>query len=451
MVRAWLAGRALLPIVSAVLATAAQTLPGVDASRAHDLIVLVQSTDQQAAMQAADELVRMGPGIAPSLVGAMKTDLRCQTQWIASTTLDRLGVEAPLVERTFLRVAGGDCLTTTVAQLSFPPRAAVAVIDRVSGIELMAELLRGRDPTAQNRAAIAIGELAERLDPAHPRAIGATPEMVRATEATLPLLREVAMSRANFSIRCAAHDALDRARGVPQETVRARATALLATVRIDCRVTDTMRLEGLEDVISRLDRQPPELAAKTTAALLAAGDGVVPLLQKRLRETDRCRGLALVAGVLAARNVAEADVEAAFVRVAAGTCEGREPFDLTVAQSAANALIARPDGITRLTGWLGDRDVAVRRRAARALAALFERLGMGEASRPGADAALLAAARAALPALMTVAQTERDMATRCEAVRAIQRAQEARDEGLRAEAVAHSQGRTLRCQAPPNP
>lgn len=438
-------------VVCAILITTAQTPPGIDASRIHDLIVLVQSAEPQAAMDAADELVRMGPGVAPSLVQAMKTDQRCQTQWIASSTLDRLGVEAPLVERTYLRVASGGCLTTTVAQLSFPPRAAAAVIDRVSGIELMAELLRGKDLMAQNRAATAVRELARRLDPAHPRPIVATPEIVRATEATLPLLREVAMSRANFSIRCAAHDALDQARGVPQETVRARATALLATVRIDCRVTDTMRQEGLEDVISRLDRQPPELAAKTTTALLAAGDEVVPVLQKRLRETNRCRGLALVAGILAGRNTAEAEVEAAFVRVASGKCDGREPFDLTLAQGAANAFATRPDGVTRLTGWLGDPGGAVRQRAARALASLFERLGMGEASRPGADAAMLAAARAALPALVTLAQTERDMATRCQAVRAIQRAQEARDEGLRAEADAQSQGRTLRCQAPPTP
>jgi hypothetical protein len=61
----------------------------------------------------------------------------------------------------------------------------------------------------------------------------------------------------------------------------------------------------------------------------------------------------------------------------------------------------------------------------------------------------LTAARASLPALVTLAQTERDMAARCEAVRAVQRAQEARDDTLRAEADAQSQGRTLRCQAPP--
>jgi hypothetical protein len=447
---AWLAGRASVLVLGAALTAAAQTPQGVDASRIHDLIVLVASADDQAALDAADELVRMGPGVAPSLVQAMKTDQRCQTQWLASSALGRLGVEAPLVERTSLRVARGTCLAPTLAQLAFRARAAIAVIDRVSGIELMAELLRGQDLTAQNRAATAIRDLATRLDPTHPRHITATPEVLRATEATLPLLRDVATSRANVSIRCAAKDALDQARGVPHDVVRARATALLATVRIDCSVTDTMRRQGIEEVISRLDTQPPELAARTTSALLAApGDDVVPLLQKRLRETSTCRGLALVAGILAGRNVVEAEVEAALARGAGGRCDGREPFDLTLAQSAANAFLARPDGVTRLTGWLGDRDVAVRRRAAHALATLFERLGMGEASRPGAEAALLTAARASLPALVTLAQTERDMAARCEAVRAVQRAQEARDDTLRAEADAQSQGRTLRCQAPP--
>ena len=309
---------------------------------------------------------------------------------LAFATQTPRGVDATLVERTFPRVVRADCLAPTTAQVWLRPRAAFAVIDRVSGIEPM-ELLRGRDLLAQP------------------------------------------------------------ARGVSHDAIRARAAALLATVSIDGGVTDTMRQERLEDVISRLDKQPPELAAKTASALLAAGDEVVPLLQTRLRQTDRCRGLALIAGILAGRNAAEADVEAAFSRVLVGKCQGREPFDLQLAQSVASAFTKRPDGIAKVTTLLADRDVVVRRRAAEAFAGLFERLGQGEHSQAEpADPAILAAARAALEPLVTLAQTERDQQARCQAVRALQRAQEAADAPLRDAAAAATTGRTLRCLASPD-
>jgi len=455
-------GAGLLTGVLAAVSIA-QAPPAVDAIRVRDLLVLIAAPDPSSALDAANELQQMGPAVAPALVEALAKNRTCRVQWLVSGVLRQLQLEPALVETTLVEVARGTCPASSVADLNLQQLAAVAIIDRPRGIALMSELLRGRDDLARRRAAFALDELTERLHPDHPRAIAATPEIVAAASASLTVLRETAVSKAPPAIRCTAFEAIDQARRLPQAAVAARATRLLEDVHVDCGSppettapgggsTNRERRESTEAIIARLDRQPPDQAARTSAILLAApADDVVPLLQKRLRETDACRGLALVAGVLAARHVAEADVDAAFVRVAGGTCEGREPFDLTLAQGAANTLVARPEGVTRVTGWLGDRDVAVRRRAARALAALFERMGMGEASRPGADAPLLAAARAALPALVTAAQTERDMATRCEAVRAIQRAQEARDEGLRAEAAAQSQGRTLRCQAPPTP
>jgi hypothetical protein len=64
---------------------------------------------------------------------------------------------------------------------------------------------------------------------------------------------------------------------------------------------------------------------------------------------------------------------------------------------------------------------------------------------------MLDAARRAIPALLTVATTERDQRARCQAVLALQRAQEAQDPAIRADAEAQTRGRTLRCLAPPNP
>ena len=294
-----------------------------------------------------------------------------------------------------------------------------------------------------------------------------------ATEAALPLLRDVAVSKANVQLRCLSYEALDQARRLPIDALRARATKLLDGVTVDCDpapggsapsgsaagaagssvATGTMKREALEQLIARLDSQPAELAAQTSSALLAAGAEVEPLLQKRLQQTDRCRGLALVAGILASRNAAAADVEAAFTRVLEGKCDGREPFDLQLAQGVAAAFMTRPDGIAKMARLLAHRDVSVRRRAAEAFGTLFERLGSGEHAQPAAavDPALLPPARAALEPLVAFATTERDQQARCLAVRALMHAQQAVDDALRADAAAATAGRTLRCLAPPNP
>jgi hypothetical protein len=439
---------------------AAQAPRAVETSRVHDLVVLVEAADQAAALEAATELQQIGPSVAPALIETLKTHPGCQAQWVASGVLARLQLEAALVETTLLEMARGTCRATTVADLKLQQDAASAIIDRPRGIALMTALLRDGEPLAQRRAAFALDELIGRLQPQHPGAIAATSEILAATEAALRPLRDAAVSKAPEQIRCVAFDAIDQARRLPHEAVRARATSLLDGVRVDCgsppgpkpgaESTGT-RDTSWEQIITRLDTQPPALAAQTSAVLVGAGEQVVPLLQQHLRQTKRCRGLALVAGVLASRNAADAEADAAFARVVAGKCEGRDPFDLSLAQSAANALVVRPDGIARLAGHLTDRDVVVRRRAAGAFASLFEGLGMGANAKPTSDPAILGAARSALPALVTMATTERDQAARCQAVLAVQRAQEAQDDGVRADADAQTQGRTLRCLAPPNP
>jgi len=445
-------------------AASAQAPAGSDTSHVHDLVVLIESADRSAALDAAAELERIGPSVAPALVESLKTHPGCQPQWVAAGVLARLKVEAALVEATLLAIAQGTCQVSTAADLRLPQDAAVAVVDRVRGISVLTGLLRGDDEFARRRAAVAFGELTARLAPDHPRAIAATPEIVGATALALPRLRDVAASKAPVETRCLAYDALDGARRLPIDTLRVRATTLIAGVSVACQPAadraappsapaPPVRRESLEDAIARLDRQPPELAARTSAALVAAGAEAEPLLRQRLRQTNRCRGLALVAGVLASRNAAATDVDAAFRRVLEGQCDGREPFDLLLAQGVAAAFMARPDGVATMARLLAHREVTVRRRAAEAFGSLFERLGSGEHAQPAgpAEPELIPAARAAVEPLVAFATTERDQQARCLAVRALMHAQQAADDGLRAAAAAATAGRTLRCLAPPNP
>lgn len=457
-------------IIGCAVATAAQAPAAGDASRVHDLLVLIESADRSAALEAATELERIGPSVAPALVETLKTNPRCQAQWVASGVLARLTLEAALVETTRLQIARGTCRPSSAADVRLLQDAAFAVIDRVRGISLMVELLRGSDQLARYRAAFAFDALTERLRPDHPHRIVATPEIVAATQAALPLLRDVAVSKANIQLRCLSYEALDQARRLPIDALRARATTLLDGVKVDCdpapgdptaggptagaagssASSARMNRQGLEQLIARLDSQPAGLASQTSSALVAAGAEVEPLLQKRLQRTDRCRGLALVASILASRNAAAADVEAAFTRVLEGKCDGREPFDLQLAQGVAAAMMARPDGVAKMAGLLTHRDVSVRRRAAEAFATLYERLGSGEHAQP-TDPALLPPARAALEPLVAFATTERDQQARCLAVRALMHAQQAVHDELRADASAATTGRTLRCLASPNP
>ena len=64
-------------ILGGAVAIASQAPAAGDASRVHDLLVLVESADRSAALEAATELERIGPSVAPALVETLKTNSRC--------------------------------------------------------------------------------------------------------------------------------------------------------------------------------------------------------------------------------------------------------------------------------------------------------------------------------------------------------------------------------------
>lgn len=451
------------PLLALLLATVLATASASGAQeptgdrRVRDLLVLLDGPDAVSAQDAAVELVRIGPSVRPEVVGFLRTRTSCRALWLASNVLARLQLEPALVETKWIAVAAGDCTARRPQEMRTWQEAAYAVVDRPAGVDLMTRLLRARDPAGRERAARALHRLAERLSPGHAEPIAATPEIVAATREALPGLSRVVESTESMETRCAAFDALRRARDLPQEEIRTRARAVSEGLRLECSriaapLTAPEQAAGWRRILSRLDTQPPELASQTTAILLANLAEARPHLRQRLAETTRCRSLALVAGVLASDpGAAAADVEAAYVRVLEGTCEGREPFDLALAQGVADVFMRDAAGIARVAALLPHRDLEVRRRAARAFAAAFERLGPGEQGRTAGptDPAMIPPMQAALAPLVTLAQTERDETARCHAVRALLFAQQVVHDGLRSEAASATAGRTLRCLAPP--
>jgi hypothetical protein len=454
-----LPGAVLAALLATALASASQSRlqeVSADDRRVRDLLVLLDGPDAVSAQDAAVDLVRMGPAVGPEVVAFLRARTSCRALWLASNVLARLQLEPALVETKWLAVAGGDCTARRPQELRTWQEAAFAVVDRPAGIALMTRLLRARDPAGRDRAARALHRLTERLSPGHAEAITATPEIVAVTGEALPALSRVVESTASLETRCAAFDALQRARDLPQDGIRTRARSVSEGVRLDCSrvaapLTAPEQAEGWRRILSRLDTQPPELASQTTSILLANVAEARPHLVQRLADTNRCRSLALVASVLASDGAAPAEVEAAYVRVLEGKCEGREPFDLALAQGVADAFMRDAAGIARVAALLPHPDREVRRRAARAFAAAFERLGPGEQGRTAGprDPATIPPMQAALAPLVTLAQTERDETARCHAVRGLLFAQQAVDDGLRAEAASATAGRTLRCLAPP--
>lgn len=444
-------------VLATVSAPEAQQAAPVD-GRVRDLLVLLDSRDEQSSADAVRELTAIGPSVTPAIVVVLTQRKGCQLQWAASAVLGTLKVEPALVESTLFAVAKGECVVRSPRDYFLMQHAALAILDRSEGIRVLGGLLRGRDPIGRARASLAFDDLTERLEAGHPTALAPTPRMLDATAEALPALRSIAASRDRQPTPCMAYEALYQAGKSAHPTLRDPAAKLLAGLKTACPTPsgELGRTSGgtvpLADVIARLDRQPPEEAAKIAAALVPVGAGAVPPLQAHLRKTNRCRGLALAGGILAQLGAAPADVEAAYVRVLAGECDGREPFDLALAQSVADTFMRDATGVARVTALLPHKDVEVRRRAAQAFAKAFEGLGPGEHGVAGAgarDPGIVPAMQAALAPLVTLGQNERDETARCQAVRALLLAQQAVHDALRAEAAAATTGRTLRCLAPP--
>ncbi|MEO5821603.1 MAG: hypothetical protein ABIT71_13970, partial [Vicinamibacteraceae bacterium] len=133
---------ALLVFGLAAASMAAQAASTVDAPRVRDLLVLIAAPDPQGALDAARELQQMGPAVAPALIDALKTNPACQVQWVASGVLRQLQLEPALVEATLVGMARGVCRVSSSADAGLQQDAAVAIVDRPRGIELMTALLR---------------------------------------------------------------------------------------------------------------------------------------------------------------------------------------------------------------------------------------------------------------------------------------------------------------------
>ena len=203
--------------------------------------------------------------------------------------------------------------------------------------------------------------------------------LLDAAAAALPALQKVALDDDDPTTRCAAYVALERAGRSPHGALRQPAARLLAGRKFPCAPTSAApsatasaapRHDAIERTVKRLDQEKPETAAATVQMLIGYGPEAVPVLVGRLGQTNRCRALTLIANTLSRQQAAPDAVDAALRRVLRGDCEGKDEFDRSLAQGAANALVDRAEGIAMLTPLLAAADPIMRRRAARAFGTL---------------------------------------------------------------------------------
>ena len=196
-----------------------------------------------------------------------------------------------------------------------------------------------------------------------------------------------------------------------------------------------------------------QLAAQTTSALLAARPGrSCRSCRQRLRQTDSCRGLALVAGVLAQPERGRGRRRGGLR--AGGRGEVRRPRAVrAVAGPGRRQRLHRPARRHRPPRRPPGRPRRRRppsRRRAPSPGCSSASAWASAARRDRRIPAILGAARAALAPLVTLAKTERTQPTRCAGgARRPAGARSAATRGCGPRPSRQSQGRTLRCQAPP--
>jgi HEAT repeat protein len=220
-------------ILALSVAGVAQDQPSSSPPDVPLLLKRLEDRDSRVVFAAASQLTKLGSSIAPALIEALRDRHGCRLQWVASGILHRLELERRLVNATLLDMAKGKCEGNSREDLILRREAAFALIGRVDGIPMIAEMLTDKDLFVQRTAAFAFDDLTERLEGRSPQ-VEATAEILEATKRAFPLLLQAAFRDRDEVVRCMSYESLDQARHSKHEPVRTEATRLLEGKTIPC-------------------------------------------------------------------------------------------------------------------------------------------------------------------------------------------------------------------------
>jgi HEAT repeat protein len=180
----------------------------------------LESRDQQIAMDAAQDLLDIGPSVVPVLVEELARFRGCQFQFVASGIVARLDPEHAIVTRTLINVVRGQCVVQASDDTIIRRQAGFVLAARADGIPTLATMLKDRDLFVSRTAAFGFYELAKNVNHVSDDA-----RLMAAAIAALPALVEGLQHRDEM-VRCLAFDTLDRFRGADSNELRT------ATVRL---------------------------------------------------------------------------------------------------------------------------------------------------------------------------------------------------------------------------
>jgi len=196
------------------------------------LISKLEDKDQRIMLGAAQALADAGPQVVPVLIDALKEKKACQFQWVASGVVHRLNPRHEIVNSTLIDITKGRCKATPPRDLIIRRQAAFALVAKLEGIPIIAEMLKEKDTFIRRSAAFAFDELTERLQ-GRPPAIPATPEIIDATKAALPSLVEV-LNDKDEVVRCMSSEALEQVRDSKHEILSSEANRLMQDLKVQC-------------------------------------------------------------------------------------------------------------------------------------------------------------------------------------------------------------------------
>jgi HEAT repeat protein len=196
------------------------------------LIERLEDKDERVVVSAAQALVKEGSKIIPSLVEVLQEKKRCQLQFVASGIIYRLEPKHVVVNSTLIDIIKGRCKVSSPRDLIIRRQAAFALVAKPEGIPIIAEILKDKDTFIRRSAAFAFDELTERLE-GRPPQIAATPEIISATKAALPILVQT-LNDKDEVVRCMSFESLEQIQRSKHEELRSETNRLMQAVTVRC-------------------------------------------------------------------------------------------------------------------------------------------------------------------------------------------------------------------------
>lgn len=196
------------------------------------LVGKLNDKDERTVLSAAQAFIAIRPSVIPALVDVLGKERGCQLQFVASGVIYKLEPRHAIVNSTLIGITRGECKESSRNSLIIRRQAAFALVGKAEGIQVIAGMLKDKDTFVRRSAAFAFDELTERIE-GRPPEVTATPEIVGAIKAALPLLMQ-AVDDKDEVVRCMSYESLEQIQRSKHEALRTEANRLVQGMKPRC-------------------------------------------------------------------------------------------------------------------------------------------------------------------------------------------------------------------------